>query len=41
MQNNVNIIWEKVNIARHKDRPNARYYIENIFDDFIELHGDI
>ena len=40
MQNNVNIIWKKVNIARHKDRPNARYYIENIFDDFVELHGD-
>ncbi|MGL5694257.1 MAG: acetyl-CoA carboxylase carboxyl transferase subunit alpha, partial [Peptostreptococcaceae bacterium] len=40
MQNNENIIWDKVNIARHKDRPNARFYIDNIFDEFIELHGD-
>lgn len=32
--------WEKVNIARHKDRPTGSFYIENIFDDFIELHGD-
>ncbi|MCC3868842.1 acetyl-CoA carboxylase carboxyltransferase subunit alpha [Terrisporobacter mayombei] len=40
MQNNENIIWDKVNLARHKDRPNAKFYIENIFDEFIELHGD-
>ena len=32
--------WEKVNIARHKDRPTGSFYIENIFTDFIELHGD-
>lgn len=32
--------WEKVNIARHKNRPNAKFYIDNIFDEFIELHGD-
>ncbi|MGL4774344.1 MAG: acetyl-CoA carboxylase carboxyltransferase subunit alpha [Clostridium sp.] len=32
--------WEKVNTARHKDRPNGKFYIETIFDDFIELHGD-
>lgn len=32
--------WEKVNIARHKDRPTGSYYIQTIFDDFIELHGD-
>ena len=32
--------WDIVEIARHKDRPNAKFYIENIFDDFIELHGD-
>ena len=30
----------KLNIARDKNRPNARFYIENIFNDFIELHGD-
>lgn len=32
--------WEKVNTARHKDRPNGKYFIENIFEDFLELHGD-
>lgn len=32
--------WEKVKIARESDRPTALDYIENIFDDFIELHGD-
>ena len=37
MDNNA---WEKVEIARDKDRPTAQDYIENIFDDFIELHGD-
>lgn len=35
-----NSAWDKVNLARHKDRPNGEYYIQNIFDDFIELHGD-
>lgn len=32
--------WEKVNTARHKDRPNAIFYIDNIFEDFLEFHGD-
>ncbi|WP_271808431.1 acetyl-CoA carboxylase carboxyltransferase subunit alpha [Clostridium beijerinckii] len=32
--------WESVEIARHKDRPTGKYYIENIFKDFIEFHGD-
>ena len=32
--------WDKLNIARDKNHPNARFYIENIFNDFIELHGD-
>ncbi|ONI45156.1 acetyl-CoA carboxylase carboxyltransferase subunit alpha [Candidatus Epulonipiscioides gigas] len=32
--------WDKVQIARKIDRPRAKFYIENIFDDFIELHGD-
>lgn len=32
--------WDKVNIARHKERPTGKFYIENIFTDFIELHGD-
>ena len=35
-----NIAWKKVQIAREKDRPTALDYIENIFDEFIEFHGD-
>ena len=33
-------VWDKVNVARHKDRPNGKFYIDNIFENFIELHGD-
>ena len=32
--------YEKVLLARAKDRPTGISYIENIFEDFIELHGD-
>ena len=32
--------WERVKIAREADRSTALDYIENIFDEFIELHGD-
>lgn len=32
--------WEKLEIIRHKGRPTAKDYINLIFDDFIELHGD-
>lgn len=32
--------WEKVEIARSQDRKTALDFIEEIFDDFIELHGD-
>tara|TARA_B100000989_G_scaffold251764_1_gene199833 strand:- start:440 stop:1444 length:1005 start_codon:yes stop_codon:yes gene_type:complete len=32
--------WEKVQIARHVDRPYSLDYIESIFDNFQELHGD-
>ncbi|RDY23524.1 acetyl-CoA carboxylase carboxyltransferase subunit alpha [Romboutsia maritimum] len=32
--------WDKVNIARDKNRPNSKFYIDNIFEDFLELHGD-
>ncbi len=32
--------WESVQLARHPDRPNLLEYIEAIFDDFTELHGD-
>ncbi len=33
-------VWKRVELARHPDRPYALDYIERIFDDFIELHGD-
>ncbi|GMO60060.1 MAG: acetyl-CoA carboxylase carboxyltransferase subunit alpha [Termitinemataceae bacterium] len=33
-------VWKKVELARHRDRPYALDYIERIFDDFVELHGD-
>jgi acetyl-CoA carboxylase carboxyl transferase subunit alpha len=32
--------WQKVRLARHKDRPNTLEYIERVFDQFLELHGD-
>jgi acetyl-CoA carboxylase carboxyl transferase subunit alpha len=32
--------WQITQLARHIDRPKASYYIESIFTDFIELHGD-
>jgi acetyl-CoA carboxylase carboxyl transferase subunit alpha len=32
--------WERVNVARHTDRPVASDYVERILDDFFELHGD-
>ena len=32
--------WDRVMISRGKDRPVAEDYIEDIFPDFIEFHGD-
>ncbi|MEN7549139.1 acetyl-CoA carboxylase carboxyltransferase subunit alpha [Rapidithrix thailandica] len=32
--------WQKVQLARHPDRPYTLDYIYDITDDFIELHGD-
>ena len=32
--------WDRVQIARHPDRPHTIDYINNVFTDFIELHGD-
>ncbi|MBS0211008.1 MAG: acetyl-CoA carboxylase carboxyltransferase subunit alpha [Planctomycetes bacterium] len=32
--------WEVVQVARHPDRPMTTDYIDLIFDDFFELHGD-
>ncbi|WEG16208.1 acetyl-CoA carboxylase carboxyl transferase subunit alpha [Alkalihalophilus pseudofirmus] len=32
--------WERVQIARHSDRPTTLDYIEHLFTDFLEMHGD-
>lgn len=32
--------WEKVVLSRQMDRPSCRQYIEELFADFVELHGD-
>ena len=32
--------WERVNVARHADRPMTSDYIQLMLDDFVELHGD-
>ena len=32
--------WQRVQLARHPDRPYTLDYIERIIDEFIELHGD-
>ena len=32
--------WEHVQLARAKTRPTGKDYIEALFDDFIEFHGD-
>jgi acetyl-CoA carboxylase carboxyl transferase subunit alpha len=32
--------WQKVQISRHPERPYTLDYIENITENFIELHGD-
>ena len=32
--------WQKVQLARHPDRPYTLNYIEMMCDNFIELHGD-
>jgi acetyl-CoA carboxylase carboxyl transferase subunit alpha len=33
-------IWEKVELARHDDRPYTLDYVERLLDDWFELHGD-
>jgi len=33
-------VWQRVELARNPDRPRALDIINNICDDFIELHGD-
>lgn len=32
--------WDRVQIARASDRPSSRFFMDEIFTNFIELHGD-
>ena len=32
--------WETVEVARHPDRPMTTDYLELVFEEFVELHGD-
>ena len=33
-------IWRSVELARHQDRPYTLDYVNRLFDDWVELHGD-
>jgi acetyl-CoA carboxylase carboxyl transferase subunit alpha len=33
-------VWKFVELARHEDRPYTLDYVERLFEDFVELHGD-
>src|SRR5213078_2731254 len=32
--------FERVKLARHPDRPYTLDFVERLFEDFVELHGD-
>ena len=32
--------WQTALVARHEDRPKAKFFIDNLFEDFIPLSGD-
>ena len=32
--------WQKTELARHPQRPQSLDYIERVFTDFSEIHGD-
>jgi len=32
--------WDTVKVARHPERPHTKDYLELVFDEFVELHGD-
>ncbi len=32
--------WQTTMVARHEDRPKSKFYIDNLFEDFISLSGD-
>jgi len=33
-------VWRSVELARHEERPYTLDYVERLFEDFFELHGD-
>tara|TARA_B100001996_G_scaffold196952_1_gene150874 strand:+ start:67 stop:1167 length:1101 start_codon:yes stop_codon:yes gene_type:complete len=32
--------WQKTQVARHEDRPKSKFFIENLFQEFVPLAGD-
>jgi acetyl-CoA carboxylase carboxyl transferase subunit alpha len=32
--------WESILVSRHKDRPQTLDYVDMVFEEFVELHGD-
>ena len=32
--------WQTTMVARHEDRPKSKFYIDNLFDEFVSLSGD-
>ena len=32
--------WQTTMVARHEDRPKSKFFIDNLFNDFIPLSGD-
>ena len=32
--------WQKTQVARHEERPKSKFFIDNLFEDFINLSGD-
>ncbi len=32
--------WQKTQVARHEDRPKSKFFIENLFKEFVPLAGD-
>ncbi len=32
--------WQTTLVARHEDRPKSKFFIENLFEDFVSLSGD-
>lgn len=35
-----NVQWQSVTLSRHPERPKTLDYVETLFEDFLELHGD-